>query len=139
MGIKIACFWNSRCMDACYCSHLSWGHLADRSANPGAQPPARLGPAAGPRGSWTPRWRRLELRVQPGRTGARPAEGERFVLSDPPTRNPPCEAPARIPDTLPPGSARARSTRVSTCPARKNSARPIPVLPARLPIAGSTT
>lgn len=73
-----------------------------------------------------------------GRTapGARPAQGERLVLSDPPPIVP-SQAPARIPHTLPPGPARACSTRVSTCPVRKNSSGSLSALPSRLTIARS--
>lgn len=68
--------------------------------------------------------------------GAHPAQGERLVLSDPPPI-PASQAPARIPHTLPSGPAGACSTRVSTCPVRKNSARSLPAFPSRLTIARS--
>lgn len=69
--------------------------------------------------------------------GARPAQGERLVLSDPPPIVP-SQAPARIPHTLPPGPARACSTRVSTCPVPKNSAGSLSAFPSRLTIAHSS-
>lgn len=80
------------------------GHLANRSANPGARLPLGLRPAAGLRGRWTDR-------VAPGgpRPGTAPEPGNGCALAEHPVGcgSPASDASRAAPGLSPRGSARS--------------------------------